>query len=323
MPGSLQTFVPVAAVAGLLLALATTAAASTDAIEQAPAAQETGAQETTEPADPPPPPAPHWSGLPIWGVEAQARGYDIPLPFGLGVTAFSAEQPVNVRDLQLGFAGNPPVSVTDFLQIDRVDTTQQNVSVKFDVLVLPFLDVYAVFGRTQGTTKGVIQVPATPILGILDPRQLQLDASFDGPTYGAGFTLQGGTRISAHRELTAIVVLDANRTRTDLEFSNQSLIADTKPEATVVSARLGLHATVGETMAGALWIGAMHQEIQQVVAGRVEGTQLQFVVEQSPVQPWNTLLGGLLEFGERGNYVLVEGGFGKRKSVLVAAVYRF
>src|SRR6185369_15849054 len=104
-------------------------------------------------------PAAHWSGLPIWGAEAEARGYQIPLPFGIGVTAYSARQPVNIQDLQLGRNPNPPVSVKNFLQIDTVDTSQENVSAKFDVLVFPFLDVYGILGYTRGTTKGVIQVP--------------------------------------------------------------------------------------------------------------------------------------------------------------------
>ena len=47
-------------------------------------------------------PAPHWSGLPIWGAEAAARGYELPLPFGIGITAYSARRPVNLQDLQLG-----------------------------------------------------------------------------------------------------------------------------------------------------------------------------------------------------------------------------
>ena len=115
------------------------------------------------------PPAPHWSGLPIWGAEAEARGYQLPLPFGIGVTAYSARQPVNIHDLQLGRNGNPPVSVKNFLQINRVDTSQQNVSAKLDVLVFPFLDVYALLGYTKGTTKGLIQVPGDPILGIIEP----------------------------------------------------------------------------------------------------------------------------------------------------------
>jgi hypothetical protein len=265
---------------------------------------------------------PHWSRLPIWGAEAEARGYQIPLPFGVGITAYSARQPVNIQDLRLGFNGKDPVSVKNFLQINTVDTTQKNVSVKLDVLVFPFLDVYALLGYTTGTTKGLIQVPGEPILGIIEPRELQLNAAFNGPTYGAGFTLQGGTRISDWRDLTAIVVADWNRTQTKLSFENESLIANTKPIATVFSARVGLHAIAGPSLSAAIWTGAMHQSIQQTVAGSVANTDLKFAVVQSPQQPWNTLLGGLIEFGKAG-YVLLEGGFGARTSILAAGVYRF
>ncbi len=267
-------------------------------------------------------PAPHWSGLPIWGAEAEARGYQIPLPFGIGVTAFSARQPVNIQDLQLGLNGKDPVSVKNFLQIDKVDTSQKNVSAKFDVLVFPFLDVYALLGYTTGTTKGLIQVPGDPILGIIEPRTLQLNAAFNGPTYGAGFTLQGGAKVSDWRDLTAIVVADWNRTQTKLSFENETLIANTRPVATVFSARVGLHGTAGPSMGAAIWIGAMHQSIQQEVAGSVANTDLQFIVLQSPTKPWNTLLGGLIEFAKDG-YVLLEGGLGARMSILAAAVYRF
>ena len=174
----------------------------------------------------------------------------------------------------------------------------------------------------QGTTAGLIQIPEDPILGIIEPRVLQLNASFYGPTYGGGVTLQGGAKVSDWRDLTAIVVADWNRTQTDLSFKNETLIANTKPIATVFSARVGLHGTVGPSNGAAIWIGAMHQKIQQTVAGSVANTDLQFVVVQSPMQPWNTLLGGLFEFGKDG-YVLLEGGVGERMSILAAAVYRF
>ncbi len=118
------------------------------------------------------------------------------------------------------------------------------------------------------------------------------------------------------------MVGDWNRTQTKLSFENESLIANTKPIATVFSARLGLHAIASPTMGGAIWIGAMHQAIQQKVAGAVANSDLQFAVVQEPQQPWNTLLGGLLEFGKSG-YVLLEGGLGARKSLLASAVYRF
>ena len=267
-------------------------------------------------------PQPHWSGLPIWGAEAEAMGYQIPLPFGIGVTAYSARQPVNIQDLKLGRGEAPPVSVTNFLQINRVDTSQQNLSAKFDVLVFPFLDVYALVGYTTGTTSGLIQIPEDPILGIIEPRVLQLNASFHGPTYGGGVTLQGGFKVSDWHDLTTFVVADVNRTKTDLSFKNETLIADTKPVATVFSARVGLHGTVGPFTSGGIWLGAMYQRIQQEVAGSVANTDLQFIVVQSPTNPWNTLVGGLVEFG-KDFAVLVEGGLGARMSILAAAVYRF
>ena len=150
---------------------------------------------------------------------------------------------------------------------------------------------------------------------------LQLNASFHGPTYGGGVTLQGGTKVSDWRDLTAFAVADVNRTKTILSFENETLIADTKPVATVFSARMGLHGTLGSSTAGGIWLGAMYQKIQQEVAGSVANTDLQFAVVQSPMKPWNTLVGGLVEFGK--DFVfLVEGGLGARMSILAAAVYR-
>jgi hypothetical protein len=266
-------------------------------------------------------PQPHWSGLPIWGPEAEARGYQVPLPFGIGVTVYSARQPVNINDLQLGRKDNPPVSVQNFLVLNTVDTSQQNVSAKFDVLIFPFLDVYVLAGYTTGTTNGLIQVPESNPLDLL-PAELQLNARFHGPTYGGGVTLQGGTRVSESPDLIAFGVADYNVTKTDLSFDNETLIAHTKPKAKVFSARLGLAGPVGSFTNGAFWIGAMHQSIQETVAGNVANADLQFIVTQSPQKPWNTLLGGLLEFS-RNFGILLEGGVGGRKSILAGLGYRF
>src|SRR4029078_8786969 len=135
----------------------------------------------------------------------------------------------------------------------KVDTSQKNASAKFDVLVLPFLDVYVLLGYTTGTTNGLRRVPAETIGGILEPRALQLNASFNGPTYGGGFTLQGGTKVSEWHDLIAIAVADGTRTQTKLSFENETLSAGTKPVATVFSARVGLHGTFGNSMGAAVW----------------------------------------------------------------------
>ena len=267
-------------------------------------------------------PQPHWSGLPIWGQEAAAKGYILPLPFGVGITAYAAEQPVDILDLKLARKGNEPHSVTNFLQIDRVDSKQQNVSLKLDVLVLPFFNLYALAGYTTGSTRGDIQIPDDPILGIIEPQILKLDASFGGPTYGLGMTFQGGGKVHEWRDLTAFAVVDINRTKTKLSFDNESLIAHTRPEATVFSARFGLGGIAGPNSRVGFWLGTMYQKIQQEVAGSVADTELEFIVTQEPSKPWNMLIGGVGEIG-RNVVIVVEGGIGERKSILGSVVYRF
>lgn len=272
-------------------------------------------------ADPAVPP-PHWSGLPIWGQDAAARGYILPLPFGVGVTAYVAEQPVDILDLELARRGNEPRSVTNFLQIDKVDSRQQNVSLKLDVLVLPFFNVYALLGYTTGSTKGNIQIPDDPILGIIEPQIIKLDASFQGPTYGVGMTFQGGGKVHPWRDLTAFAVVDINRTETRLSFDNESVLARTRPQATVFSARFGMGGIADPNSRVGFWLGAMYQKIQQKVAGSVANTDLEFIVTQEPSKPWNMLIGGVGEIG-RNLVIVVEGGVGERKSILGSVVYRF
>ena len=66
----------------------------------------------------------------------------------------------------------------------------------------------------------------------------------------------------------------------------------------------------------------MYQRIQETVAGRVADTDLQFVVVQSPSNPWNALVGGVIEVG-RDWVFLIEGGLGARMSILAGVTYRF
>jgi hypothetical protein len=88
----------------------------------------------------------------------------------VGLTAYAAKQPVDIHDLQLARKGNEPHSVTNFLQIDRVDTKQQNVSLKLDVLVLPFFNIYGLLGYTTGSTKGRSRFPTIPSWASSSPR---------------------------------------------------------------------------------------------------------------------------------------------------------
>jgi hypothetical protein len=265
-------------------------------------------------------PQPHWSHLPIWGAEAEARGHRVPLPFGFGVTYYDARQPVNVRDLKLGTGSGPPQSSKFVTVGEPIISWQQNVSSRFDVWLFPFFNIYGVAGYTRGNTKGTVTI-TSPVFGLLN-QDLPLFAEFNGPTFGGGATLGGGFRVTEWRDLHAFMVGDVNHTVTFLSFKNESLIAETKPRATVASTRVGLRGEVTEYIHASMWVGAMYQLIQEEVAGSVAGRSIEFIINQRAASPWNTLIGGQIEFGRHFN-VLVEGGMGPRSSILTGAVFRF
>ena len=129
-------------------------------------------------------------------------------------------------------------------------------------------------------------------------------------------------KITEWRDLTAFIVGDVNHTITFLSFKNETLIAETKPHATVAAPRFGLRGSVTESISASMWVGAMYQLIQEEVAGSVSGRSLEFVINQRAANPWNALVGGRIELGRHFD-VLVEGGIGPRSSILTGAAFRF
>ena len=265
-------------------------------------------------------PQPHWSHLPIWGAEAEAKGYGVPLPFGIGATFYDAKQPVTVKDLKLGAGGSAPESAT-FVKINQPITSwQQNVSTRFDVWLFPFVNVYGIAGYTRGNTRGRVTVTG-PVFGLLN-EELPLLAEFHGPTVGGGLTLAIGHKMTEWHDLTGFLVADANHTVTFLSFKNETLVAETKPHATVAAIRGGVRGEVTKFIYAGMWVGGMYQSIQEEVAGSVAGRQLEFIINQRASSPWNTLVGGQIEFGKHFN-IIVEGGFGPRSQILTGAALRF
>lgn len=266
-------------------------------------------------------PKPHWSGLPIWGVEAAERGFQLPLPFGLGVNYYHEDQPFDIKDLQVSIGSGDPVPVQNFAEIDRVNTTQSCLNTRLDAWIFPFLNLYGIVGYTTGEMNGTIGLPGIPILGI--PAQtLPLAIAYEGPTYGGGGTLAGGFEVSDVGSLTAFLVADANYTVTELSFTDERLFTDTQATALVISSRLGLRARISERVHFAIWGGAMYQDVSEFLVGRAADGSFAFLVEEIPTAPWNALLGARVELGRHFD-LMIEGGIGARSSILGGCTFRF
>ncbi len=260
-----------------------------------------------------------WSDfLPIFGRDARAKGYVLPRPFGISIGYMDQKQPFNVDGLEVE---GTDVKGPGLAVVDEVDNHEKTVILRFDAWIFPFLNVYGILGRTDGQAEGPLQVDPSVVLGNAcllpgvdcSPINTTFDIEYTGNVGGGGITLAGG-----YKDFFGMI--DTNYTVTDLDIST------TDAKAWVTSTRFGWNGKLG-FFTGALWIGAMHQDINQTLdleipaAGLPKG-YLDVSVEQSTQVAWNTLLGGRWEFG-KGFEMLAEFGLGKRRSNMLTLTYRF
>ncbi|AOM41434.1 hypothetical protein [Xenorhabdus hominickii] len=266
--------------------------------------------------------------LPIWGNEARAKGYDLPEPFGVSYGYMNLRQDVVVDKIGFIMPKNP--STAEALKIQAGKTRERNEShmLKLDTWVLPFLNVYGVYGKTKGTSATNIE---NVELGFFKFKNIPFELDFQGKTLGGGLTLAGGYN-------QFFVTLDANYTRTNLD------ILDGDITAYVMTPRIGYEFIFEPLFAGQgntkiqIWAGAMYQDITQRFKGNINNLNLpgvfgvlvkamddpdmKFDVEQHLAHKWNNTAGVRIELTRNFN-VLSEVGFGNRNSFFISGEFRF
>jgi len=286
--------------------------------------------------------------FPIWGEEARARGYAIPLPFGINLSYMNMRQNIDVDSISFsGLAlGNHAIPV-DMFDIDAGHTREKSKTenLRLDMWVFPFLNIYGLVGHTRGSSVSNVSVDADPsrYTGIDraiaasvhqlyqsgDLQDIDFTLDFKGTTWGTGITLAGG-----YENWFALV--DTNYTRTDFD------ILDGKISALTISPRVGyrfkFQGPAGESHLS-VWLGSMYQDVQQEFRGSLSDLHMpaalqplinsvnqnddgRFDVKQKLHAPWNMLIGSQFEMTPQFN-ILTEFGFNERNSFFVAGEYRF
>lgn len=256
-----------------------------------------------------------WSDfLPIWGRDACERGYVLPRPFGISVGYMHQDQPFDVGQV---LVNGIDVKTPGVAVVDEVQNEESTVTLRLDAWIFPFWNIYGILGRTDGQANGPIQVslqPVFPIICSLPGNNCNVDTTFTldytADVVGYGTTIAGG-----YKDFFGMV--DYNRTRADLDISL------TDARATVISSRIGWNGKLG-WFTGVLWVGAMYQDISQTLDLPIDigDTVLDVSIDQSTQVPWNYLVGGQWDIN-RSFSVLLEFGFGGRKSQMINLSYRF
>jgi hypothetical protein len=256
-----------------------------------------------------------WSNfLPVWGRAACEKGYVLPRPFGISLGYMHQDQPFDVGDV---LVNGIDVTTPGIAIVDEVQNEESTGTLRFDAWILPFWNIYGILGRTDGQASGPLKIDLQPIFPLLCSRpgnNCQVDTTFDidykADVIGYGTTIAGG-----YKDFFGMI--DYNRTRADLDIS----ITDAR--ATVISARIGWNGKLGG-FTGVLWVGAMYQDIAQVLDLQTDVGEddLLVSIEQSTQEPYNYLIGGQWDIN-RSFSILAELGFGERNSQMLNLTWRF
>ncbi|WP_163718111.1 hypothetical protein [Mangrovibacterium lignilyticum] len=297
--------------------------------------------------------------FPLLGAKAYEKGFDIPYPWGGMLNFFAAKQDIEITEIGVGLTDGvlPDIPLTDLgdlIEFGELNARVTSLNIRPDLWVLPFLDVYGIFGKTWAETTVELTYPVT----------MKTVAELSGTSYGFGLTGAGGLG-------KFFFVLDGNWVWTNM--SNFKDPVKTKN----FSFRIGKAFKLAKAPESniALWAGAMRIKMggvtegsiglydllpsetwdrrdeiveqywtwydneaslpQKVLAdkiltpimnklGEADGSgMINYRIRKQPKQEWNMLIGGQYQFDKHHQFRVEAGVFGNRKSLLLSYNYRF
>lgn len=292
--------------------------------------------------------------FPIFAKQAYKKGFDIPFTYGLSIAYYTQVQDVLINRTLIGLNNSEQIDVSGVVNFGTIESRANALTIRPDMWVFPFLNVYAIFGT--GTTETTV-----PLVRPVDFSTVQ---NFNVNSYGFGATLAGGFG-------PVFVVVDNN-----INFADVEVLVEPVP-AYNLDIRVG-HNFVNPTRADrglAIWFGAFYQKIngdtkgsiqikdlfpdgtdglqdnfigrldewadglppgQQIVANQIvnamddflDGSDLgnqeiTYFLDKKLAKPWNLIFGAQYQHNKHWQLRTELGTFGKRTSFLIMLNYRF
>lgn len=291
--------------------------------------------------------------FPIWGKKVTKRGFDLQYPVGVMFNGFVASQLVNITDLKVGFNDMEPVPL-DFVKFGEVKANLVSTTIRTDLWVFPFVDLYLIGGKTWTQTN----------VNVVEPFNFSSEANFDGSTFGIGTTLAGGyhgfvTIIDINHTWTSIKEIEgAIKTTLFTPRLGYNYVFPKKPwknivmwvgapgiflnrvtEGTINLADLGTDGSSRPDLEAirdevADWYKNLPpaqkvvvKKIAEAMLDKLDGVNVKdatvsYSLKKSPTSNWSMCVGGQYQLNHRWQFRTEFGFLGGRKSMLVSANYR-
>ena len=177
--------------------------------------------------------------LPILGAGAYKQGFDIPYPLGIMINTIAMRQGITIDNMQLGLKTDNqdiPLTNVDFIQFGENTNTSVSYNIRPDVWILPFLNVYGLFGAGNTSTEVNLVAP------------IQMKSVVDQKLRTTGFGVMGAGGIGP-----VWISVDANFTW------NKPELLEEATKVNVLGIRMG-HSFVFKKQPDRninIWVGAM------------------------------------------------------------------
>lgn len=230
------------------------------------------------------------SKLPFLKNKFASDSVKLPEPVGIGVSGLVMSQQYIMTDLRLD--GEP----VDFFNVSQANGMDVIAMPRVDVWVLPFFNAYAFAGVIKGTLDLKVNGYDKDIPEFNFELPLQFD--YTGAYYGLGASV-----VLANKNVFAM--LDANY--------SQAKLTNLDAELTMymTSGRFGYQTLKNNNLM--LWIGTMHQDVNQTMKQMSGGLEVQTTVKVK--EPLNFLIGSRYTV-ENWGFVAEFGGVGRSQALL-------
>ncbi len=127
--------------------------------------------------------------LPIWGAKATAKGYSLPYSAGVSVNYFQQESSLIIDNLFVGFNNGPMYDLDEIIRFDDATARAGALTIRPDVWILPFLNIYGIFGKAKSSTEisAGVWIPDTASVWH-QISSFSTKANFDAVSAGFGMT---------------------------------------------------------------------------------------------------------------------------------------
>lgn len=191
--------------------------------------------------------------FPILGQGAYKKGFDIPYPAGIMANGIWMNQDLVFSNFKLGFENENndiPLTPVDFIGFGKNENDSQSYNIRPDIWILPFLNVYGLFG--YGSSNTSVEVKLGQELGFTSI----VDQEFF--TKGVGVMAAGGVG-------PVWFSVDANWTW------NKPQLLDKPVRVGVLGIRFG-HTLVFKNKPQsniAVWVGGMRAKMSSETSGQI------------------------------------------------------